>query len=76
MLLAIIILLALYVFLIFPHLPRRDIKHLQGYDYAHRGLWNDKLPENSMAAFRAALENGYGIEFDIHLIKDLSLIHI
>jgi glycerophosphoryl diester phosphodiesterase len=30
-----------------------------------------------MAAFRAALEKGYGIEFDIHLIKDgnLAVIH-
>lgn len=74
MLLAIIILLALYVFLIFPHLPRRDIKHLQGYDYAHRGLWNDKLPENSMAAFRNAVEHGFGMELDVHLTRDDQLV--
>ncbi len=50
---------------------------LQGWAYAHRGLHGNGLPENSMAAFRAALENGYGIELDIHLLKDgnLAVIH-
>ena len=50
---------------------------LQGWKYAHRGLHDAEKPENSMAAFRAALENGYGIELDIHLIKDgnLAVIH-
>ena len=50
---------------------------LQGWNYAHRGLHDTEKPENSMAAFRAALENGYGIELDIHLLKDgnLAVIH-
>ena len=50
---------------------------LQRFKYAHRGLHDAEKPENSMAAFRAALENGYGIEFDIHLIKDgnLAVMH-
>ena len=50
---------------------------LQGWKYAHRGLYDSQKPENSMAAFRAALENGYGIELDIHLMKDgdLAVIH-
>lgn len=50
---------------------------LQGWKYAHRGLHDEFLPENSMGAFRAALENGYGIELDIHLTKDgkLAVIH-
>ena len=53
------------------------MKALQGWAYAHRGLHDENLPENSMAAFRAALENGYGIELDIHLMKDrkLAVIH-
>ena len=50
-----------------------DLAKLQGWKYAHRGLHDAEKPENSMAAFRAALENGYGIELDIHLIKDGSL---
>lgn len=55
-----------------PKLP-----DLKGWSYAHRGLHGDGVPENSMAAFRAALENGYGAELDIHLLKDgsLAVIH-
>lgn len=50
---------------------------LQGWRYAHRGLHAEGRPENSMAAFRAALEAGYGIELDIHLMKDgnLAVLH-
>ena len=50
---------------------------LKKFKYAHRGLHDEQKPENSMAAFRAALEQGYGIEFDIHLLKDgnLAVIH-
>lgn len=50
---------------------------LRDWKYAHRGLHDEERPENSMAAFRAALEHGYGIELDIHLIKDgnLAVIH-
>ena len=50
---------------------------LKGWGYAHRGLHKEGIPENSMAAFRAALEKGYGIELDIHLMKDgnLAVIH-
>ena len=53
------------------------LAQLQSFKYAHRGLHDTEKPENSMAAFRAALENGYGIEFDIHLIKDgnLAVMH-
>ncbi|HBF98148.1 MAG TPA: glycerophosphodiester phosphodiesterase [Alphaproteobacteria bacterium] len=37
------------------------------YRYAHRGLHDAKsdLPENSLAAFRAAATHGYGIELDV-----------
>ena len=38
--------------------------------YAHRGLHGGKIPENSLAAFRAATEAGYGIELDVQLSKD------
>lgn len=73
-LLTIIILFVLYLFLIFPHKPRRDMSAFMGHDYAHRGLWNDQLPENSMAAFRHAVENGFGMEMDVHLTKDNQLV--
>ena len=53
------------------------LKQLQGWSYAHRGLHDDQLPENSMAAFKAALDGGYGIELDVHLLADgnLAVIH-
>jgi glycerophosphoryl diester phosphodiesterase len=36
---------------------------------AHRGLHNETLTENSMGAFRNALEKNYNIETDVHLLK-------
>jgi glycerophosphoryl diester phosphodiesterase len=35
--------------------------------YAHRGLFENTgpAPENSLAAFRAAIQNGYGVELDV-----------
>ena len=55
----------------------KGLSALRGWNYAHRGLHGDGVPENSMAAFRSALEHGYGIELDIHLMKDgnLAVIH-
>ena len=38
--------------------------------FAHRGLHGPGIPENSMAAFRAALEAGAGIECDVRLSGD------
>lgn len=45
---------------------------LTGVNHAHRGLHTrDKsVPENSLAAFRAAADAGYGIELDIQLSRD------
>lgn len=53
------------------------LQALRGWAYAHRGLHGNGIPENSMAAFKAALEGGYGIELDVHLLKDgnLAVIH-
>ena len=41
---------------------------------AHRGLHDEALPENSIPAFRAAVEAGYAIETDVHFSKDGKLI--
>ena len=38
---------------------------------AHRGLWSpDGPPENSLGAFQAACQGGYGIELDVQLTAD------
>ncbi len=36
---------------------------------AHRGLHNETMTENSMASFRHAIEKGYNIETDVHILK-------
>lgn len=68
---------ALFLFMLRCRAGHPGLKALRGHAYAHRGLHGNGLPENSMAAFRAALERGYGIELDIHLMKDgnLAVIH-
>ena len=39
--------------------------------YAHRGLHNGAdIPENTLPAFKKAVEAGYGIELDVQLSKD------
>lgn len=45
---------------------------VEGAIIAHRGLHTDDSirPENSLAAFRAALRAGYPIELDVHLSAD------
>ena len=68
---------ALYLYSIRGRRGNPALTQLREWKYAHRGLHDDKLPENSMGAFRAALENGYGIELDVHLLADgnLAVIH-
>lgn len=53
------------------------LENLRGWNYAHRGLHGNGRAENSLSAFRAAVEHGYGAELDIHLLKDgnLAVIH-
>ena len=54
-----------------------ELQKLRGWNYTHRGLHSPGVPENSLAAFRAGVEHGYGSEFDVHLLKDggLAVIH-
>ncbi len=40
------------------------------HHYAHRGLWGGDTPENSLAAFRAAANTGFGMECDVRLTAD------
>ena len=41
---------------------------------AHRGLHSAAIPENSIPAFRAAIEHGYAIETDVHFTKNGRLV--
>lgn len=43
---------------------------LRGATFAHRGLHGPGVPENSLAAARAALARGLGVECDVHRAAD------
>ena len=76
MVVALIILVSLVVLYLIATVCRSGHtgwKQLEGYSYAHRGLHDDKIPENSMLAFAKAKEHGYGIELDLHLLSDGNL---
>ena len=77
-LIALAILIALYLFLIWPAKATAEQKApLQHRSYAHRGLHNMKelgIPENSLAAFEAAMQHGYGCELDVQLTADGHII--
>ena len=70
-------LVALYLFCLCGRRGHAALPELKKWNYAHRGLHDENLPENSMGAFRAALDAGYGIELDVHLLKDgnLAIMH-
>lgn len=64
---------ALYVYMILPRLVGRpDRAPFKQKLFAHRGLYDNasEAPENSMAAFRKAVEADFGIELDVQLSKD------
>ncbi len=73
----IILLLTLYVLSVMGRTGNQNLRKLQGWAYAHRGLHGDGVPENSMEAFRRAKAAGYGAELDVHLLADgnLAVIH-
>ena len=73
----VIILILFFLFIIRCRGSHPGMEALKGWSYAHRGLHGNGLPENSMGAFKAALDRGYGIELDVHLLADgnLAVIH-
>lgn len=73
----ILVILALYVFSLRGRSGHPGMEKLRGWSFAHRGLHCDGIPENSLSAFRNALEHGYGVELDVHLLADgnLTVMH-
>lgn len=69
----------LFVFAIMPKMKKHEwTEEMKKYRYAHRGLFSTEkgIPENSLPAFRAAIENGNGFELDVHLTADKKLVVI
>lgn len=77
-LILLIILLVLYLFLVAPRMIYRAERSpfMRNVFYAHRGLFDNEsdAPENSLAAFRQAIDAGYGMEMDVQLTKDDKLV--
>ena len=71
--------LAAWSLLLRPRKNQPGWEALEGVKYAHRGLHDPAqgVPENSMAAFRRAVEHGFGAELDVHLMADgnLAVVH-
>jgi glycerophosphoryl diester phosphodiesterase len=68
--LVMVLLALLWLFCALPQLPTRSLHDFEGWDYAHRGLWDAEVPENSLAAFRRAAASGFGMELDVQLSSD------
>ena len=66
----IVILGAIYLLLMKPSAKRGGVDKYKQVKFAHRGLHNEKIPENSLGAFALAVEHGFGIELDVHAAKD------
>ena len=71
---ALAVLSALYLFLIMTERPRGRMKPFEDVLIAHRGLFGDGTPENTLAAFARAAERGYGIALDVQLTADSRLV--
>ena len=63
------------IYLLAPR-RKRDCAPFDRTLYAHRGLHNMDLsrPENSLAAFKAAKDAGYGVEFDVRYTADRQVV--
>ena len=67
----------LYLWMIKPGCGRRErMKPFERQYIAHRGLHDVSkgIPENSLSAFKKAVENGYGVELDLQMTKDGQLV--
>lgn len=73
----IVALLGLFVFAVRGNTREGVMDAFYGWKYAHRGLYGNDIPENSLKAFQAAKQAGYGVELDVHLLKDgnLAILH-
>lgn len=75
----IIVLCILYLLMIKPRIgKRKGWNDFRTKLYAHRGLHDNHsdAPENSLKAFKKAVDAGFGIELDVQLTKDkIPVVH-
>ena len=66
-----------YIYRIAPNTGRKEqMRPFEETYIAHRGLFDNhsEAPENSLAAFRKAVDEGYGIELDVQMTADDRLV--
>lgn len=74
-LIIVIILAGVYTYLISgTKLDEKDISWLTETPIVNRGLDNGDTPENSIKAFKQAIDKSYAIELDVQITKDKKLI--
>ena len=69
-----LLILGLIAYLTKPGTRKCGLEKLTRVKFAHRGLHNGERAENSISAFRAAVEAGFGIELDVRLSRDGELV--
>lgn len=80
MIIALIIIAALiliYFFMIYPAPASKAARSaFAKRNYAHRGFYDNETarPENTLPAFEAAMQRGYGCELDVQFTSDKKLI--
>ena len=79
-LLTLIVILSVFAFVFLVYLflimtgSSKGVKGFSSVKFAHRGLHGGGIAENSMSAFRAAVDAGFGIELDVRLSRDGELV--
>ncbi len=68
--LCLVVIFLLWLFLFAPRKKRSATDAFLAIKFAHRGLHDKTKAENSLSAFRSAIEHGYSIELDVRLSKD------
>ena len=64
----------LRAYMLRPGRRNGEMKKYTEIKYAHRGLHDEKRAENTLSAFAAAKDRGYGMELDLRLSKDGQLV--
>lgn len=74
LLIVILVFLALYLYIFAPSRRRRKMAAWKGAVFAHRGFHGSGVCENTLNAFDLTCSHGFGIELDVQLTKDGTLI--
>lgn len=73
-LILVFLIVAIYIFIFAPSKRYGKMAAWRGTAFAHRGLHNESISENSLMAFERACAHGFGIELDVQLSKDGSVV--